>query len=53
MKIAVLNAVTGNLSVFEIPQGVDVELYLAEEEGYNLENIDWMEVKSININIVL
>ena len=51
MKIAVLNYSTGDVDIFEVPKEEDVERYLAEEKGYNLDNIFWMEAKCININI--
>ena len=51
MKIAVLNYVSGSVDIFEVPEGLDIERYLAEEIGYLLGDIHWMEAKCININI--
>lgn len=51
MKIAVLDYAGGSVDIFEIPEGEHIEWYLTEEKGYNLEEIHWMEVKCININI--
>lgn len=53
MKIAVLDYTNGSVDVFEVPEGEDVELYLTEEKGYRLDDIYWMEAKTININIGL
>jgi len=53
MKIAVLDYTSGSVDVFEVDEGMEgcVEYFLTEEKGYNLDNIHWMEVKAININI--
>lgn len=51
MKIAVLDYASGSVDIFEVSDSEHIEWYLAVEKGYNLDNIHWMEVKSININI--
>ena len=51
MKIAVLDYASGSVDIFEVPEGEDVELFLARDIGYRMDDIYWMEVKSININI--
>ena len=51
MKIAVLNYDTGDVDIFEVPVGEDIEWYLTEEKGYRMDDIYWMEAKTININI--
>jgi len=51
MKIAVLDYSSGCVDIFEVPEGEHIERYLTEEKGYNMDNIYWMEAKSININI--
>ena len=53
MKIAVLDYSTGCVDIFEVPEGENIEWYLTEEKGYrsDLQDIHWMEVKAININI--
>lgn len=53
MKVAVLDYSSGCVDIFEVPKGENIEWYLIEEKGYNLDNIHWMEVKCININIVV
>ena len=53
MKIAVLNYGTGDVDIFVAPKGEDIEWYLTEERGYRLDDIYWMEAKTININIGL
>ena len=51
MKIAVLNYTTGDVDIFEVENGENIERYLSEEKGYRLDDIYWMEAKCININI--
>lgn len=51
MKVAVLDYSTGNVDILEIHDGIHIEWYLKEQIGYNLNNVHWMEVKAININI--
>lgn len=51
MKIAVLDYASGSVDIFEVPDGEHIECYLTEEKGYRMDEIHWMEVKSININI--
>lgn len=52
MKIAVLDYSTGCVDLFEVPKKDEhIEWYLTEVKGYNIDNIEWMEVKAININI--
>lgn len=51
MKIAVLNYASGSVDIFEAPEGENIERYLTEEKGYWMDEIYWMEVKSINISI--
>jgi len=55
MKVAVLDYTTGCLDVFEVDKGYEnfVERFLTEEKGYpqDLEDIHWMEVKTINMHI--
>lgn len=51
MRIAVLNYATGSVDVFEAPDGENIEWYLTEVKGYRMDNIHWMEAKSIYINI--
>lgn len=52
MKVAVLDYSSGCVDIFEVPKGEHIEWYLSEEKGYNIDNIEWMEVEAININIV-
>lgn len=54
MRVAVLDYSTGSVDIFEVPDGERVEWYLTEEKGYrqDLQEIHWMEVKTININII-
>lgn len=51
MKVAVLDYSSGCVDIFEVPKGENIEWYLTEEKGYRIEDINWMEVKAININI--
>lgn len=51
MKVAVLNYTTGSVDIFEIPEGERIEWYLTKKKGYRLEEIHWMEVWCININV--
>lgn len=53
MKIAVLDYASGSVDIFEVPDNEPVVWYLTEEKGYrqDLQEIHWMEVKCININI--
>lgn len=51
MKIAVLDYTSGSVDIFEVSESEHIEWYLTEEKGYRLDDIYWMEVKCININI--
>ena len=51
MKVAVLDYASGSVDIFEVPEGEHIEWYLTEEKGYRMDDIYWMEVKCININI--
>lgn len=51
MKIAVLDYASGSVDIFEVPEEENIEWYLTEEKGYNLDNIHWLEAKCINIHI--
>jgi hypothetical protein len=51
--IAVLDATSAHLSVFEIPAGMqheDIEDHLADH-GYALNNCEWQIITSMNIDI--
>ena len=51
MKVAVLDYSSGSVDIFEVPDNEPVVWYLTEEKGYRMDDIHWMEVKCININI--
>jgi len=51
MKIAVLDYASGSVGIFYVPEGTNIEWYLTEVKGYRMDDIHWMEVKSIYINI--
>lgn len=51
--IAVLDTTSADLSVFEIPKGLEheeIEAYLAEF-GYSLNNCQWQIITSMSIDI--
>jgi 3-deoxy-D-manno-octulosonic-acid transferase len=56
MKIAILEASSSILHIIEVPEHLkqceEIENYLIEE-GFQLSNIDWMEVKGIITDIII
>ena len=54
MTIAVLNYLTGSVDIFNIDtsdKSTENIEYLLDSIGYSLDNIYWMEVEEINLNL--
>ena len=50
MKIGVFDYTNGKLSIFEVDGTKEYEEELLRQ-GYSLDNIEWMEIKSISMDI--
>ena len=48
MKISINNYENSSIDLYTIPENTeDIELYICEELGYSLSNIEWFVYKNI------
>ena len=48
MKIAIMDASTGTLTLVILPSGIDAETYVYKTLGHKETNVDWMEIDTID-----